>query len=137
MMWDATRAFANVENGVHYAQAAKNALVAAVGSGSSGSTSGNTDTSVALADTSVAAAATSIAGGATTAAEVATSAVASVVAGGTNQAAVDPVVASVATASPQYIATTLKTVTVKTVSMGAALAVEKNRVATYSPISQN
>jgi hypothetical protein len=93
--------------------------------------------SVALADTSVAAAATEIAGGATTAAEAATSVVASVVAGGTNQAAVNPIDATVATASPVYIATTLKTVTVKTVSMGAALAVEKNRVAKYSPISQN
>jgi hypothetical protein len=135
MMWDANRAFANVDaSGVHYAQAAKNALAAAVGSGSTGATVGKSSKSVAVvADTSVAGVATSAVGVATSVAGAATP-VPSVVGVVTGPAAiVDP---AVATGSPVFVSTTLKTVTVKTVShgMGAPLAVEKNRIATYALI---
>jgi hypothetical protein len=134
MMWDANRAFANVDaNGVHYAQAAKNALVAAVGSGSTGSTVGKSSKSIAGVADTAAGVATSAVGIATSGAGTAIPVVASVLGGLTTPAAaVDP---AVVTGSPVFVATTLKTVTVKTIShgMGAPLAVEKNRIATYEP----
>lgn len=56
-MWDANRAFANVDaNGVHYAQNAKNALLAAVGGSSlDSSSSKNSKSAAATTGTAVAA----------------------------------------------------------------------------------
>ena len=100
MMWDANRAFANVNaNGVHYAQNAKNALIAAVGGSSSDSSSSKSSKSSAA----------------------------------TPGTAVIAVTQGLTTQSPVAGPTTLKTVRQKTsasVGMGAAVGVDKGRVAT-------
>jgi chitinase len=102
MMWDANRAFANVDaNGVNYAQNAKNALIAAEGGSSSGHESSESSKSAA-ANTGT---------------------------------AVIAVTKSLTTQSPVPVPTTLKTVRQKTSvsgGTGAAVGVDKGRVATYS-----
>ena len=100
-MWDANRAFANVDaNGVHYAQNAKNALLAAVGVSSSGSSNSKSSKSA-----------------------VATTGTLGIIA-----------TEGLTTQSPVAVPTTLKTVRQKTsasAGMGAAVGVDKGRIATY------